>query len=647
MKNIFKHISVLLSVALVASFAACTPEEPEGPEDLGLGIKVFFPTKVIANTPMTINGSGFAAVTEIEFPEGVKVTNFEIVSDEMIRVTAPSGIAAEGGYLVVRTASESAESEQKLTIGHPTITGYNRQEGETVKGGEQLIIYGQDLEFLESVEILDPDGNPLIISDEAFYRKGTNTVIILLPNKIYEGTYAGKITTFDGTETIMPEFAYEPGSQGGHWETVKTVIWENPGAGAVSWNGTYRFAKDGNDGNNECIATFSESDWMAMKTGTFYVLIDGADPQIRVTDGWWSTTWTGDDIFPGNELLTDNGDGTYTLAITLAGDPLLDVIDSQHLLLTGDRYTPLQIFFQEEVWVEGEEGHWETVISSAWKNDGSVGAANWNATYRFALEGHDGLNECVAQIAPDLWEAMKTGPFYVKVTPDADWFQIRVVTGWWTEQYPVSDDSGAADFNVNSPEMTDNGDGTYTLCLTFGDHPIVGTMDERHLLFTGSGFIIQEIYLQEEVWVDGGSSSGPKEVVFWENPGAGAISWSSAYRFALDGNDGLGECIATFPEDVWSIIKTGTFYMLGQGNDNMMAEGNGPQVRVTDGWWTATWTGNDIFLGNPAIISFDESANTFVLEIHLEGDPLLDVIDVQHLLLTGDRYTPLKLYYLQ
>lgn len=407
MKNIFKHISVLLSVALVASFAACTPEVEDGPEDLGLGIKVFFPTKVIANTPMTINGSGFAAVTEVEFPAGVKVTDFEIVSDEMIRVTAPSGIAAEGGYLVVRTASEQAESSQLLTLGHPTITGYNKQAGETIKGGEQLIIYGQDLEFLESIEILDGDGNPLIIPDEAFYRKGTNTVIIVLPNKIYEGTYAGKITTFDGTETIMPELAYEPGSQGGHWETV---------------------------------------------------------------------------------------------------------------------------------------------ITSVWKNDGSVGAASWNSTYRFALEGHDGASECVAEIAPDFWEVIKTGTFYLKITPDADWFQIRVVTGWWSEQYPVSDDSGAADFNVNSPEMTDNGDGTYTLCLTFGDHPIAGTIDEKHLLFTGSGFIIQEIYLQEEVWVEG-EGEVRKEVVLWEGE-AVADNWGNQPNLLSDAGIELQEAGAKVDQEV-------------------------------------------------------------------------------------------------
>ena len=84
-----------------------------------------------------------------------------------------------------------------------------------------------------------------------------------------------------------------------------------------------------------------------MKAGTFYVDVQGADPQVRVTTGWWSTTWTGGDFQPGNELLTDNGDGTWTLPVTLSGDPIMDVIDVQHLLITGDRFTPLKLYFLE------------------------------------------------------------------------------------------------------------------------------------------------------------------------------------------------------------------------------------------------------------------------------------------------------------
>ena len=74
-------------------------------------------------------------------------------------------------------------------------------------------------------------------------------------------------------------------------------------------------------------------------------MLEGENPQIRVTSGWWSTTWTGADIQPGNELLVDNGDGTWTLEVNLSGDPLLDVLDQQHLLFTGSGYTPLKLYY--------------------------------------------------------------------------------------------------------------------------------------------------------------------------------------------------------------------------------------------------------------------------------------------------------------
>ena len=123
MKHIINYLGALLAVVLIgATFTACA-EDDEGSANVGLGIKTFFPTKVVTNQPMTINGSGFSDVTEIEFPGGIKATDFEIVSNDMIRVNAPSGIAADGGKIIVRTASDQAESKHALTLGHTNVTG--------------------------------------------------------------------------------------------------------------------------------------------------------------------------------------------------------------------------------------------------------------------------------------------------------------------------------------------------------------------------------------------------------------------------------------------------------------------------------------------------------------------------------------------
>lgn len=142
----------------------------------------------------------------------------------------------------------------------------------------------------------------------------------------------------------MPELTYQPGAEEGHRETVKTTIWKNDGTlGEINWSSDYRFAPESNSTGEECY-TVPQDVWEKMKTDQFFVTIKGSNPQIRVTSGWWSTTWTGDDIFPGNDRLVDNGDGTFTLTVDLAGDPLLDV---QHLLFTGSGYTPTKLYYYE------------------------------------------------------------------------------------------------------------------------------------------------------------------------------------------------------------------------------------------------------------------------------------------------------------
>lgn len=628
MKKIFKYFGILLSAALMGAFTACNPVENEFTADLDLGIKVFFPTKVVTGQPMTINGSGLSKVTEIVFPSGVTVSDFEVVSDEMLRVTAPAGISAEGGKIIVRTADDEAESRLPLTVGGTKISGYSKMPGESIKGNELLTVYGEDLEFITSAEFLDEDGNPLVVGHEDFYRKGTSTLIIIIPTKVFEGTFAGIIRTYDGREFTMDEFAYEPAKDLGHWEIVKNMIWENPdpdGIGAPSWDSKYRFGLEGNDANNECITTFPADLWSIIKEGTIRVAIrpTGA-ANVRITTGWWAGTYGGAE-YNAAELIQEDADGNQFIELNIKEEGnIYGLIDEQHFLLTGSDYIPLAIYTQEEVWVEGEAGHWER--NSIWKNDGSGGAISWNSTYRFGLEGNDGLGECIATFPADVWSIIKDGTFRVAFEP-TDAANIRVTTGWWSAAY------GGGEYNC-AELMQEEEDGTKYIEFNIKeDGNIYGLIDEQHLLFTGSDYQIVEIYTVE--WVEGGGGAA-QETVFWENDGSkGEISWNGDYRFTVDGGDALGECLATFAPEVWDIIKTGTFYM--------QFSGDGAQIRITDGWWSTTWTGNDLFIGDERIT--DNGDGTFTVEINLSGDPLVDVLDAQHLLLTGAGYTPLKLFY--
>ena len=545
MKNIFKFFRAFLTVVLAASLTGCLAEDQLESADAGLHIKVFFPTKVVAGQPMTINGGGFSDVKEIVFPngaEGIVVTDFQLVSNDMIRVDAPAGISAEGGKILVRTeAGESAESPLPLTLGNTVVSGYSADPAVPVDGGSQMTIYGTDLEFVNKVELLDADGNPDFIEDGLFNRKGTSTIIFTVPRKVFEGKFVGKVHTIDGKVFEMPELEYKPASDGGYWETVETVLWENAdpeGVGSVSWTGQYRFGLEGKDGNNECIATFPAETWDIIKNGTFILkFAPAADAyQIRATTGWWSFDGDGAyDIHGGDERIIDNGDGTFSLAYTISEEPLksgiYDLIDDQHLLFTGSGYTPLAIVVTEDVWVPG--GSVEIVRTSIWKNDGSVAAATWSGSpYRFAPETNS-TGEEVYAVPTDVWEKMKTTPFNVDFAATGDWFQIRILDGWWSVG-----NTDANDITPNYEGLTQNEDGTYTIVVDLPSNPdLVAVLDEKHLLFAGDGFQILDMYWEEEVIVDG---SKPVEVVLWEGE-AIATGWANQPNILSDAGVELQE----------------------------------------------------------------------------------------------------------
>lgn len=542
MKNIFKFFGTILTIVLTAALTGCTLEEQFESAEAGLHIKVFFPTKVVAGQPMTINGSGFADATKVVFPGDIEVTDFEIVSNDMIRVNAPAGIAAEGGKIRVCTEAEETESPLPLTLGNTVISGYSANAGDQIDGGAQITIYGKDLEFITGVELLDTDGNPDLIEDELFNRKSTGNIIFTVPKKVYEGTFVGKVYTIDGKTFEMPELTYKPASDGGYFETVEHIIWENDGSiGEAGWDNTYRFALEGTNGGDASVDVPADL-WALMKNGPFQVKIQPVADwwQIRVLTGYWQGQWpAADDSGNGDvnvnwtDIVADNGDGTFTVTLDFTGHGILDLMDEQNLLFAGSGFQILKIYTSEEVWVPGG-GTVEIVRTSIWKNDGSVGAASWSGSpYRFAPD-FNSTGEEVYAVPAETWEKMKTTPFKVDIQPAADWFQIRILDGWWSV--------GNVDTNDITPNyegLVDNGDGTFTFVLDLPSKPdLVPVLDEKHLLFAGDAFTILEMYWEEEIIVPGGGA--PTEVVLWEGE-AIAEDWTNQPNILTDGGIELQE----------------------------------------------------------------------------------------------------------
>lgn len=136
----------------------------------------------------------------------------------------------------------------------------------------------------------------------------------------------------------------------------------NYNLGEINWSSDYRFASQDYASGEECYAVPMDV-WGRLKTETFYATIKGDSPMIYLTDGWWSNMFTGNNILPGSELLADNGDGTWTLSVNFAGDPILDVLDTRHLLFTGSGYTV------ENIYLKGTfAGDDSEEITYVWKN---------------------------------------------------------------------------------------------------------------------------------------------------------------------------------------------------------------------------------------------------------------------------------------
>ena len=290
-----------------------------------------------------------------------------------------------------------------------------------------------------------------------------------------------------------------------------------------------------------------------------------------------------------------------------------------------------------KIYPEYEAGPSQATVM-VWENDGSYGDAVWGGMYRFARMGTDYGDECIAEISEILWNKMKNQPFFVVIRPVSDDLNIRITSGWW-----AFDTDGMYDIFLGDERLLDNGDGSYTIIMDLTKEPyseLRDYIDEQHLLFTGSGYVLEGIYIDLPV-----DSSG--RTIFWENDGSfDYVSWGAQFRFCLEGMDSFGECAATFPQDVWDRIKSGPFEVLISTDPHDIWW----QMRVTTGWWSYQWPENDDS-GNGDISEFwthlvvDNGDGTYTITIDFTGHEIVDYIDEQHLLFTGMGYKILQMSY--
>ena len=241
-----------------------------------------------------------------------------------------------------------------------------------------------------------------------------------------------------------------------------------------------------------------EGEWIVAKGAQFAELTF----KIRANSSWADATNIG--VAPGSE----KGELNTEISVVTAADAKANLGgDAADIKLNGEAGT-YDVYFSFEnmvVWVmtpglkPGEKPVEPVTTGVIWENDGKVGAANWDNTYRFSIVGGDANNECQAEIPADIWAGMKVAPFCVNVqpAPGAEYWQVRVVTGWWSDQWPETNptqDGGEYDLRSTTEGMVANEDGTYTFEVDLKGHTLAEAMDQKHILFTGANFIINKIY---------------------------------------------------------------------------------------------------------------------------------------------------------
>lgn len=137
---------------------------------------------------------------------------------------------------------------------------------------------------------------------------------------------------------------------------------------------------------------------------------------------------------------------------------------------------------------------------SLWKNgeQSTIPAPDWSGEGRFASIAHKSGEETYA-FSKKEWDIIKNEEFCVLIEC-IDNPNVRITSGWWSTAY------GGSDFN--SFELAkNNGDGTCTIVLKLSNYPnLQSAIDEQHLLFTGTGYKLLEIFQQKNA---GGSATAP------------------------------------------------------------------------------------------------------------------------------------------
>ena len=400
---------------------------------------------------ITIYGENLDLVTGLEFP-AVGEVDYQVAADgKSLQVTVP--MTTVSGTVTLFSASGIIATTD-ITVPMAAFESVNPNKD--VKAGMTLTITGQHLDRI--VEMTVPGlENPM---KKGEFNQSETQISFVVPAEMTDGKIKMKQHDNHSIETTAIMM---------YSESPEQAIWAGEFV-CSGWNGNQELAWGGFDWTTIAANTVVKFYYKKNNPGNWGCI------SLRHGDSWGNLP----DPIPGQyDLDEDEG----ILAVTFTQSVLDDIVANGGLVITGDNYTLTKITIPAPVT--------EIVF---WKNAGE-GVVSWSSTYRFALEGHDGANECLAEFPQDVWDKIKTGTFYLQYKPEDIYsYQVRFTNGWWDTQW-LGKDVDIAPWSMTEL-ITDKGDGTFEIKVNFGNDPIVGTLDEKHLLITGNGFTPLKLYFK-------------------------------------------------------------------------------------------------------------------------------------------------------
>ena len=136
-------------VIFAVTFSACSNDDDNGSGAVVL--EAFGPSPALRGSELTFIGKNLDKVTSVILPEGIEVTDIEVVSKEKIKITIPQD--AKEGY--VKLVASGLEITTKTLLKYTEPISITKFAPSPVKAGQTLTIEGDYLNLIQKVVFSD------------------------------------------------------------------------------------------------------------------------------------------------------------------------------------------------------------------------------------------------------------------------------------------------------------------------------------------------------------------------------------------------------------------------------------------------------------------------------------------------------------